>query len=193
MLCKMRGFLPPGVRTENMPENMSLNNRIAYWISEDVLVGRIRLAVSDVGVCKLALGCESDEAFFAWLARKTGPSDLIHERTPLADHALAEINAYLSGALREFETPSDLHGTAFQRRVWAEVAAIPYGATSTYREVAARVGRPMAFRAVGAANAANPVPLFVPCHRVVGADGALRGYGGGMAIKADLLKLESAG
>jgi O-6-methylguanine DNA methyltransferase len=178
--------------SEHISDKTPATNRIAYWIGEESFVGRIRLAVSDVGVCKLSVGRESDEAFFAWLARKTGPSEPIHKRTPLADQALAEIHAYLSGALREFETPADLNGTAFQLRVWAEVAAIPYGSTSTYREVAGRVGRPKAFRAVGAANGANPVPLFIPCHRVVGADGTLRGYGGGMAMKAALLKLESA-
>ena len=170
---------------------MPLANNIAYWVSEEPLLGRIRLAVSDAGVCKLALGRESEEAFFAWLVRKMGPTNLVCERTTLTDLALSELRAYLSGTLWEFETPVDLTGTAFQRRVWTEVAAIPYGATSTYREVARRVGHAAAFRAVGAANGANPVPIIVPCHRVLGTNGALRGYGGGVAVKAALLKLES--
>lgn len=149
------------------------------------------MAASDVGLCRLALGRENDEAFFAWLTQKMRPSDLVRQRTPLIEQALAEIDAYLSGTLRIFETPLDIRGTPFQRGVWIEVRRIPYGATVTYGEIAAGVGRPKAVRAVGAANGANPLALFVPCHRVVGAGGALRGYGGGLEVKAALLKLES--
>jgi methylated-DNA-[protein]-cysteine S-methyltransferase len=120
------------------------------------------------------------------------PACLVHRRTPFIDQALAEIDAYLAGTLKTFETPLDLRGTPFQRQVWAEVARVPYGMTASYGEIAARIGRPRAVRAVGAANGANPLPLFVPCHRVVAVDGALRGYGGGLAVKAALLQLERA-
>lgn len=155
------------------------------------LLGRLGLAASDVGICKVALGRESDQAFFSWLQRVMQPRVVAQGRSQLIDQALAEIRGYLSGTLQDFETPLDVHGTPFQRRVWTEVADISYGATITYGEIARRIGRPQAVRAVGAANAANPLPLFVPCHRVVGADGTLRGYGGGLEIKAALLELES--
>ncbi|MFN3763308.1 MAG: methylated-DNA--[protein]-cysteine S-methyltransferase, partial [Anaerolineae bacterium] len=89
-----------------------------------------------------------------------------------------------------FDLPLDLRGTPFQRRVWEELRRVPYGQTVAYGELARRVGRPGAARAVGRAVGANPVPIIVPCHRVVGADGSLVGYGGGLEIKAALLRLE---
>jgi O-6-methylguanine DNA methyltransferase len=172
---------------------------IYYWIFEANLLGRLRLASTDVGLCKLSLGREDDGAFFSWLervvfvrrGRVAGPSSLVHQKTRLIGSALMEIDAYLAGAMQSFKTSLDFFGTSFQRQVWNEVMAIPYGTTATYAEVARRIGRPKAVRAVGAANGANPLPLFVPCHRVVGADGTLRGYGGGLDVKAALLDLES--
>ena len=104
-----------------------------------------------------------------------------------------ELNDYLEGRLRRFTVPLDLRGTAFQREVWGRVLEIPYGGTRTYAEVAGAVGRPRAARAVGAANGANPMPILVPCHRLVGASGSLTGYGGGVALKRWLLALESGG
>ncbi len=167
-----------------------MDGPIFYWIADGGLLGRVRLAASEAGLCKLALGREGDDVFLAWLARVAQPSRTVRQRTPLIVGALDELRGYLNGALRAFETPLDLRGTPFQRCVWAAVAEIPYGATRTYGEIATRVGRPKAVRAVGAANGANPLPVFVPCHRVLGVDGALRGYGGGVEIKAALLKLE---
>ena len=163
---------------------------VFYWTAKVGPLGRIRLVVSETGLYKLALGQRSDNDFHSWLARVVKPSCVIHRCTPLVGLALAELEAYLCGQLQTFQTPMELHGTPFQRQVWAEVAGIPYGMTATYGEIAARVGRPKAIRAVGAANGANPLPLFVPCHRVVGADGGLRGYGGGLEVKAALLQLE---
>jgi O-6-methylguanine DNA methyltransferase len=168
-----------------------MGKMISYWTTNSAFLGRLRLAASDAGLCKLALGRESDDAFQAWLGRVMRPAHLIHQKTPLIDQALAEITAYLAGELQVFKTPLDLRGTPFQRRVWAEVAQVPYGTTASYGEIASRIGRPRAVRAVGAANGANPLPLFVPCHRLVGRDGALRGYGGGLEIKAALLQLEN--
>ena len=86
--------------------------------------------------------------------------------------------------------PVHLSGTAFQRKVWAALREIPYGETATYGEIAARIGNPRACRAVGTANHNNPISIVVPCHRVIGADGGLTGYGGGLAVKAYLLALE---
>ena len=168
-----------------------MTHDVSYWVADGGILGRLRLAAADAGLCKLALGRESDNAFFAWLARVMGSMTLVERQTPVIAQALSEIQAYLSGELRVFATSLDLRGTPFQRRVWAEVACIPYGETTTYSQIAARIGRPAAVRAVGAANGANPLPLLIPCHRVVGADGTLRGYGGGLEIKAALLALES--
>jgi len=116
---------------------------------------------------------------------------LIEDRSK-NEGVLAELESYLAGELREFQSPLDLRGTEFQMKVWREVKTIPYGTTCSYREVAKRIGHPRACRAVGMANRANPIPIIIPCHRVIGQDGSLRGYGGGLAMKERLLRLEGA-
>jgi methylated-DNA-[protein]-cysteine S-methyltransferase len=106
--------------------------------------------------------------------------------------AARQLRAYFAGELREFRLPLDLEGTEFQKRVWRQVQAIPYGETRSYLQIATALGSPGAVRAVGAANGANPVPIVIPCHRVIGAKGKLVGYGGGLALKKRLLELEGA-
>ena len=106
--------------------------------------------------------------------------------------AADQLRAYFRGDRRDFDIPLAPSGTAFQRRVWEAVSAIPYGATASYSEIAAVVCTPAACRAVGAANGRNPLPVIGPCHRVIGAGGALTGYGGGLEIKRRLLDLEAA-
>ncbi len=105
---------------------------------------------------------------------------------------VAQLNAYFAGDLREFDVPLHLAGTDFQRRVWAQLQEIPYGETISYGELASRVGNAKASRAVGLANGKNPVSIIVPCHRVIGADGSLTGYGGGLERKTWLLAHETA-
>lgn len=107
---------------------------------------------------------------------------------PLRQAAI-ELDEYFAGRRTWFDLPFDLRGTRFQVQVWRALADIPYGGTVTYAELARRVGRPAAFRAVGQANGANPLPIFFPCHRVV-ASGGLGGYGGGLDVKRHLLELE---
>ncbi|MFZ3599824.1 methylated-DNA--[protein]-cysteine S-methyltransferase [Streptomyces sp. BH104] len=107
--------------------------------------------------------------------------------------AIDQLNAYFEGELREFDLPLDLHGTPFQRSVWAQLQRIPYGETRTYGELAEALGKPAASRAVGLANGKNPVGVIVPCHRVIGANGDLTGYGGGLDRKRRLLAFERQG
>ena len=109
----------------------------------------------------------------------------------LLREAEEQLSAYFAGELRRFDLPLSPRGTEFQRRVWDAVAAVPYGTTTTYSRLAAAIGRPRATRAVGAANGRNPLPIVVPCHRVIGASGALTGYGGGLDVKRALLALEA--
>ena len=104
--------------------------------------------------------------------------------------AVEQIEAYFAGELRTFDLPLAPHGTPFQEAVWRAVRCIPYGRTASYADVARRVGRRTAFRAVGAANGANPLPIVVPCHRVIGSSGRLTGYAGGVHLKEALLALE---
>jgi methylated-DNA-[protein]-cysteine S-methyltransferase len=106
--------------------------------------------------------------------------------------AIAQLEAYFRRELRSFELPLAPHGTPFQMSVWSKLQSIPYGTTISYAELAKRVGNPQAVRAVGTANGANPLPIVLPCHRVVGSDGSLTGYGGGLEIKEKLLALEGA-
>ena len=101
-----------------------------------------------------------------------------------------QLTEYFGGARTAFEIPLSLEGTAFQRRVWTALCEIPYGETISYGELARRIGQPTAVRAVGLANGSNPIAIIVPCHRVIGANGTLTGYGGGLPTKARLLDLE---
>ena len=105
--------------------------------------------------------------------------------------ASEQLDAYFAGELTAFDVPLDMRGTAFQRQVWEALLTIPYGETRSYGEIAAAIGAPTASRAVGAANGSNPVSIIVPCHRVIGANGRLTGYGGGVHRKDALLALES--
>ena len=166
-----------------MPEELG-------WATIRSRIGTIRVAATQRGVCKIALGKEIALDFYRWLERHVGQAPRKPARSGIVVLALDQIAEYLDGRRREFDLPLDVRGTDFQRRVWAAVAAIPYGETRTYAEIARAMGRPAAVRAVGAANGANPLPLVVPCHRVIGSDGSLTGYGGGLAVKQKLLEME---
>lgn len=125
------------------------------------------------------------------VCREKAPRPGAGASCPLLDRAVGELESYFSGARRVFDIPLDPAGTAFQKRVWAAISQIPYGRTLTYGQVAAAVGAPGACRAVGMAAGRNPILLLVPCHRVIGADGSLTGYAGGLEMKRALLALEA--
>lgn len=112
------------------------------------------------------------------------------KETPLLKKAGEQLQEYFAGKRNSFELPLAPQGTKFQQNVWKELQAIPYGETRSYGEVAKSIGNPNACRAVGMANNKNPISIFIPCHRVIGANGKLVGYGGGLDIKEYLLKLE---
>ena len=113
--------------------------------------------------------------------------------SPVLDAAVAQLGAYFAGDLTTFHLPLDLEGTEFQRQCWLALATIPYGQTVSYGEQARRLGLgPAAARAVGAANGQNPLPVILPCHRVIGSDGSLTGFGGGLHVKRFLLEHEGA-
>lgn len=112
--------------------------------------------------------------------------------TPLLARGREELLEYLAGTRRSFDLPLAPRGTPFQKKVWAALADIPWGQTRSYRDVARAAGCPKGFRAVGMANHRNPIPIFIPCHRVVGAGGSLTGYRGGLTLKQALLELEGA-
>ena len=126
----------------------------------------------------------------ALCAVEFGEGGLRMDAAPVLLQAERELAEYFAGRRRAFSVPLCMRGTPFQMEVWRALACIPYGETLSYGELAARIGRPKASRAVGMANHNNPLPIFVPCHRVVGADGRLTGYAGGLEIKKFLLELE---
>ena len=113
----------------------------------------------------------------------------VENRRPL-NEAIRQLESYFAGRLQRFSLNLALEGTAFQRKVWRTLQTIPYGKTLSYGEIARKIGKPQAARAVGAANGQNPLSIIVPCHRVIGQDGDLVGYGGGLPIKKTLLALE---
>ena len=106
------------------------------------------------------------------------------------DETVRQLRAYFAGELEDFDLPLAPQGTSFQQKVWKELCEVPYGETISYGELARRIGNPNASRAVGLANGSNPIPIIIPCHRVIGSNGKLTGYGGGLPIKEKLLALE---
>lgn len=118
------------------------------------------------------------------------PQNAPLRETALHVEALGQLREYLAGQRRHFSLSLSPRGTPFQQQVWAALRDIPYGETRSYRQIAETVGRQKAFRAVGMANNRNPIAILIPCHRVIGADGSLVGYGGGLTLKSRLLALE---
>jgi len=135
--------------------------------------------------------CSDDGVHLTRIILPGGPCPLIAEReTPLLLEARRQLLEYFSGTRTAFDLPLHWEATPFRDRVWRALADIPYGQTISYAELAARAGSPKAIRAAGQANHFNPLPIVIPCHRVVGKDGSLTGYAGGLAVKEFLLKLE---
>jgi O-6-methylguanine DNA methyltransferase len=164
---------------------------ILHTVRFESPIGPLFAATSERGLAYLELPHGSGRGFAGW-RRLAAPGAHAVEGFAPNRTAVAQVCEYLEGKRRVFELALDLRGTAFQRAVWEALLAVPYGETRTYADVARAVARPAAVRAVGAAHGANPVPLVVPCHRVVASGGRLGGYGGGLPLKARLLALERA-
>ncbi|WP_019533288.1 methylated-DNA--[protein]-cysteine S-methyltransferase [Paenibacillus ginsengihumi] len=147
------------------------------------------IAASEAGLCRITWPSESFETLQAWAAKHAPHAGLVRDERRMAA-ALLQLREYLDGERTEFELALDLRGTPFQVSVWRTLVRIPYGETRSYSDIAAAVERPAAVRAVGAANGANPVPIVVPCHRVIGKNAALTGFRGGLAAKEMLLQRE---
>lgn len=141
---------------------------------------------------EIGIGEENGAIVRVTFGREMGglPADFEMVETPLTKLTAVEIREYLEGKRRTFDVPLEMKGTAFQKKVWKALLDIPYGKTATYGQIAAAAGSPQGGRAVGRANHDNPIAILVPCHRVVGANGKLTGYAGGLEIKKALLELE---
>ena len=165
-------------------------NQALYYTRIDSPVDPVWIAATPAGICAVGLGSGQPAGFFSWLSCHVD-SEPRRDDLGALSAAADQLGQYFSGTRTEFDQPLDIRGTTFRKSVWAEVALISYGTTRAYGAVARRIGRPGAARAVGGAVGANPLPLLIPCHRVIGAGGNLTGYGGGMEIKVALLRLES--
>jgi O-6-methylguanine DNA methyltransferase len=162
-----------------------------YCTSFDSRMGHIYVASTDKGVCKVSVPRETRKDFFSWLESQFD-LDAVVDNKSRNKEVIDQLNRYFNGKLARFTCPIDLIGTPFQIRVWKELARISYGTVITYGHLAKRVGVPKGFQAVGRAVGANPAPIIIPCHRVVGADGSLVGYSAGVKTKEFLLRLEGA-
>ncbi|WJH35669.1 methylated-DNA--[protein]-cysteine S-methyltransferase [Paenibacillus sp. CC-CFT747] len=163
-----------------------------YWSAfSPRLFGKrpLYVAATEKGICRITWPDETFEALQDWVTGKM-PGARLEEAPEELRSRLLPIEEYLEGSRRELPVRLDLRGTPFQLAVWEALRQIPYGETRSYSDIAAAVGRPAAVRAVGTANGANPVPLLVPCHRVIGKSGSLTGFRGGLQAKELLLGLE---
>jgi methylated-DNA-[protein]-cysteine S-methyltransferase len=119
------------------------------------------------------------------------PQDIQIYETPILKEAGQQLKMYLEGRLKKITVPLEPNGTTFMKQVWSSLCEIPYGTTVSYKDVAINIGKPNVARAVGLANNRNPIPIFIPCHRVIGANGTLTGYSGGIELKKKLLEMEN--
>jgi O-6-methylguanine DNA methyltransferase len=164
-------------------------NVLIHYTNFDSPVGPMLIGASDKGLVLLEFsGHHRRRPGIPGL--RTGPPSNAVESTDKLEPYLDQLRQYFAGKRREFTLPLDLHGTEFQLRCWHALLEIGYGEIRTYAQLARVVGSPNGFRAVGAANGANPVSIIVPCHRVIASDGTLGGYGGGLEVKEKLLRLE---
>jgi methylated-DNA-[protein]-cysteine S-methyltransferase len=156
---------------------------LCYSLIDDSPVGPLLLAGNRDGLHVLSFGVGSRPRAIApdWIADTTGVLKGVRH----------ELDQYFAGRLKTFSTPLAFTGTPFQNQVWQQLCRIPYGETISYLELANRIDNPKAVRAVGMANGANPIAIIVPCHRVIGSNGSLTGFGGGLPTKRALLELES--
>jgi len=143
---------------------------------------------TDIG--KIGIAENGQEITNIYFQGESVPKDILLNETNLIKEAAKQLNSYFAGELRTFELPLAPEGTEFMRSVWKALCEIPYGKTFSYKDIAQNIGNPKAVRAVGNANNRNPIPIIIPCHRVIGSNGKLVGYGGGLEIKKYLLDLE---
>jgi len=162
---------------------------IIHCTAVDSPLGKLYLGDHPKGLCALTLGADAREKMAHYLAR-TYPEAEVKDSRPAFKDVIQQLFEYFKGARTHFEFPLHLEGTDFQKKVWYALLDIPYGQTLSYGDLAEKIASPGGMRAVGSANGKNPLPVIVPCHRVIAADGSLGGYTGGLDIKRKLLDLE---
>lgn len=146
--------------------------------------------IVDTEIGRISITENNGKVSGLYFEAETLPQQFVMQETPLLKEASRQLAAWFKGELKEFTLPLEQEGTEFMQSVWRALCRIPYASTASYKDIAVAVGRPKAARAVGMANNRNRIPIIIPCHRVIGADGSLVGYGGGLDIKIRLLELE---
>lgn len=159
------------------------------YASLNTPIGRLLIAKTPHGVCKINLPSKTDGSFFQWIVDHFPEEEVIEDRDSLREER-NELQEYFDGERRTFTLPLDLKTTQFREKTLHQVAKIPFGKTASYKEIAEQINNAKAVRAVGSANGSNPLPIVIPCHRVIAHDGTLGGYGGGLSMKNWLLEHE---
>lgn len=157
----------------------------------DSPIGPLVLGYTAHGLCNIHFGSYRDvePELKGWSRKQAGTESWVEDPEAVGE-AIGQLNDYFAGRRTDFDLPLDLLGTPFQVKVWNALRSVGYGETASYKQIGLRIGAEKAVRAIGGANNRNPVPIVVPCHRVIGADGSMVGYGGGLHIKTFLLELE---
>lgn len=155
----------------------------------DSPIGRLTLTSTNVGLRSIDFGV-SDDNHQLWQPKKVGGTKSINVSEQILQRTSRQLEQYFAGKRMRFDIPLDIKGTLFQQKVWKALLSIPYGTTRSYQDIANVIGSPRAVRAIGGANHRNPLPIIIPCHRVIGINGALTGYRGGIEKKLVLLSLE---
>ncbi|GAE29990.1 methylated-DNA--[protein]-cysteine S-methyltransferase [Halalkalibacter hemicellulosilyticus] len=171
-----------------------MSSLFTHYVDElDSPLGPLTIVATEKGLCHLYFGemstCQA--SLKAWLKKQSRCGDIVHCSETLRPYC-AQLEEYFAGERDHFDVPLDLCGTPFQKKVWSALTQIRYGETVSYKEIAERIGAPRAVRAIGGANNQNPIPIVIPCHRVIGSNGNMVGYGGGLDKKERLLSLEGA-
>ena len=153
-------------------------------------IGELVLGSLSGKLCLLGFGDREMRRTVDGRIRKKLDAEFVEQSDKVLEQTMKQVDEYLSGNRKEFDMPLLMVGTDFQKRVWQALTRVPHGATSTYGQIAEDIGSPKAVRAVGNASSVNPISIIVPCHRIIGGDGGLVGYGGGLSVKRRLLELE---
>ena len=171
---------------------METRSTIFYGEMESPL-GPLTVVCSQKGVCLIEFGAieNSLSSIKVWLKRNYMKNELVHDQV-FVQPVIMQLEQYFQGERMEFDVAVDLVGTNFQKLVWEHLQNIRFGETKTYKQIAQEIGAPKAVRAIGGANNKNPIPIIIPCHRVIGSNGALVGYGGGVEKKEILLEMEGS-
>lgn len=175
--------------TKNYTRQKREDHSKIFYTLMDSSIGRLVIASTDRGLIRIMLPGEKNSDSIARL-QEAYTSEALVEDCDKNKNAVKQLREYFEGTRTVFTLALELRGTEFQKSVWRTVARVPYGQTKSYGDIAREIAKPKACRAVGAANGANPIPIVIPCHRIIGSDGSMTGFGGGIPLKEKLLRME---